>query len=82
MPGDGPKLVPPDHWLTVKRAKAVCATCPVIDECLNFAIVHNERLGIWGGTHEKERRPLRRRWVLAHPEETFNAAAKVREDVA
>jgi WhiB family redox-sensing transcriptional regulator len=39
-------------------AKAVCATCPVRTECLEYAVVHEERYGVWGGLSPKERRPL------------------------
>lgn len=45
------------------EAKAVCATCPVRQPCLDYALEGNERHGIWGGLTEKERRPLRaRQW--------------------
>ena len=44
----------------VEAAKQVCATCPVQDECLGFAVEHH-CLGIWGGTSERERARLRRR---------------------
>ena len=37
-------------------AKAVCTACPVNAECLEHAIVHGERYGIWGGTTPVERR--------------------------
>jgi len=40
-------------------AKAVCAGCPVAAECLEYALAHDERFGVWGGTSEKERRVLR-----------------------
>ena len=40
-------------------ARAICATCPVKGECLEYAI-HNEFVGIWGGTSEKQRRQIRR----------------------
>jgi WhiB family transcriptional regulator, redox-sensing transcriptional regulator len=42
------------------NAKAVCAGCPVRDECLDAALTHGELAGIWGGTSERERRRLRR----------------------
>lgn len=42
------------------RAREVCASCPVRLECLEFALTHDERFGIWGGTSERERRRLRR----------------------
>ena len=41
-----------------KKAKAICATCPVIVECKDWAIKHGEA-GVWGGTTERERRGLR-----------------------
>jgi WhiB family redox-sensing transcriptional regulator len=38
------------------RAKAVCAGCPVRRQCLSFALLTQQRDGIWGGTTEQERR--------------------------
>lgn len=40
------------------RAKAICATCPVIRECLEYALRIQEPHGIWGGLNEVERRQL------------------------
>jgi WhiB family redox-sensing transcriptional regulator len=40
------------------RAKAICATCPVIRECLDYAVRIQEPHGIWGGLNEIERRQL------------------------
>jgi len=45
------------------RAKAVCAVCPVIEDCLEYALETNQRAGIWGGTSEQERKSLRRKWL-------------------
>lgn len=42
-------------------AKAVCASCPVRQACLDFALLTRQHDGIWGGTTESERRRLRRR---------------------
>ncbi|MHB8465406.1 MAG: WhiB family transcriptional regulator [Acidimicrobiales bacterium] len=42
-------------------AKAVCAQCPVRDECLEWAIASRQEEGIWGGMTDGERRRLRRR---------------------
>jgi len=39
-------------------AKIFCKTCPVRNECLQYAIVANEVHGIWGGLTYKERRKL------------------------
>lgn len=41
-------------------AKAICAECPVRQECLDHAVRYREIFGIWGGKTEKERRALRR----------------------
>jgi WhiB family redox-sensing transcriptional regulator len=45
----------------IVEAKAICATCPVREQCLEFAISSNQRDGIWGGLDETERRRVRRR---------------------
>lgn len=37
--------------------------CPVVEECLEHALASDERLGVWGGTTEWERRALRERGV-------------------
>lgn len=42
------------------KAKAVCATCPVVDECATYAIANREEYGVWGGLDEAERRLIRR----------------------
>ena len=49
--------------LGIAKAKAVCATCPVADECLSWAVESNQSEGIWGGHTPKERRRIRRRWL-------------------
>lgn len=40
------------------RAKAICRSCPVIEECRRHAIAAREPYGIWGGMTEDERRAL------------------------
>lgn len=49
----------------VEKAKAVCATCEVAEDCLEYALETNQRAGIWGGTTEDERKSLRRKWMAA-----------------
>ena len=43
-----------------KIAREVCDTCPVKQECLDYALTHHERFGVWGGLTERERRRMRR----------------------
>jgi WhiB family redox-sensing transcriptional regulator len=43
------------------RAKAICATCPVREDCLEWALANHQDDGIWGGFTEVERRRIRRR---------------------
>jgi WhiB family redox-sensing transcriptional regulator len=43
-----------------EAAKAVCEVCPVRQACLEHALAHREREGIWGGATERERRRILR----------------------
>ncbi len=52
-----------EDLLGIAKAKAVCSTCPVSDQCLSWAIVSNQTEGIWGGNTPKERRMIRRGWL-------------------
>jgi WhiB family transcriptional regulator, redox-sensing transcriptional regulator len=36
-------------------AKRVCRSCPVIGECLDWALSSGQTTGVWGGTDERER---------------------------
>jgi WhiB family transcriptional regulator, redox-sensing transcriptional regulator len=40
----------------IARAKAVCATCQVRRQCLQYALATHQVDGVWGGTTEDERR--------------------------
>lgn len=42
----------------VAEAKAVCARCPVQQECLTYAMDNGLNYGIFGGATEQERRQL------------------------
>ena len=44
----------------IANAKAVCDTCAVQVECLEYALMTNQDAGIWGGLTEDERRKIRR----------------------
>lgn len=46
-------------------AKAVCRTCPVCAECLEYALTERITHGVWGGLSEKQRRKIRGERVRA-----------------
>lgn len=52
-----------ENVAAISKAKAICATCPVADECLTWAMESGQAEGIWGGHTPKERRALRRGWL-------------------
>lgn len=47
-----------DRIARERRAKEICAQCPVIEDCLNYALEIREPHGIWGGLNEVERRAM------------------------
>ena len=58
--GTHPDLFFPKSGVSHKEAKAVCQSCPVRQDCLDFAIVAGEEFGIWGGLNGKQRQRVRR----------------------
>jgi WhiB family transcriptional regulator, redox-sensing transcriptional regulator len=53
----------PEKGGSTREAKKVCLSCEVRAECLEYALQHDERFGIWGGMSERERRKLKKRAV-------------------
>ncbi|WP_248583621.1 WhiB family transcriptional regulator [Nocardioides sp. InS609-2] len=53
-----PEAFFPEKGGPTREAKSVCTRCTVAAECLDWALEHNERFGIWGGLSERERRRL------------------------
>lgn len=47
--------------LQTQEAKAVCRRCPVMEQCLQWALECGQDFGVWGGLSEGERRKVRRR---------------------
>jgi len=54
-----PEAFFPERGATARPSKRICAGCPVSAECLAYALEHDERYGIWGGTSPSERRAIR-----------------------
>ncbi|SFS40336.1 transcription factor WhiB [Saccharopolyspora flava] len=58
-----PEAFFPEKGGSTREAKRICSGCEVRSECLEYALQHDERFGIWGGLSERERRKLKRRAV-------------------
>ena len=55
-----PEAFFPEKGGSTREAKRICTTCEVRAECLEYALEHDERFGIWGGLSERERRRMKR----------------------
>ena len=55
-----PEAFFPERGTPTTNPKTICAACDVQADCLGYALRHNEKYGIWGGTSPKERQRLRR----------------------
>lgn len=53
-----PELFFPERGESATRAKRVCEGCPVIQQCLKYALDNNITDGVWGGRSSNERRDL------------------------
>ncbi|MGP4093005.1 WhiB family transcriptional regulator [Nonomuraea sp. KM90] len=63
-------LADPDLWYPTRddqsdgmssvygKPRRVCRSCPVWQECRDYALEHDERYGMWGGLSPLERRRL------------------------
>jgi WhiB family redox-sensing transcriptional regulator len=48
----------PSDGVGVEVAKKVCAGCPVLGRCLDYALENRIEHGVWGGASERQRRRL------------------------
>lgn len=54
------EFMTPEHGPGVLDAKRVCARCPVLEPCRQYALEHFPPFGVWGGTSVVERKRLRK----------------------
>lgn len=57
------------------KARAICASCPVMAECRQYALGSPERWGIWAGMTERDRRRPRSPGASPFPGVTWNKGA-------
>lgn len=66
-----PELFFPQKGGSTTEAKKVCRRCPVVSDCLEWAIDAGEEHGVWGGMSERERtayaRSSRRKPKMSFP---------------
>ena len=72
--GIDPDLFYPERGVSSANAKKVCQDCVVKTECLSHALFEFERLGIWGGTTEKERRAMRKELGIKKQQDDLQVA--------
>lgn len=48
------------YYIDVKAAKDICSACPLVVDCLKYAVINHPVQGIWGGTTEPERKEIHR----------------------
>ncbi len=56
----GPEFFFPAPGSSTREAKQLCGACEGRVACLEYALAHDERFGVWGGLSEKERVRLKR----------------------
>lgn len=49
----------PGRGASTKPAKAICRSCPVVEECREYALGIPQLTGIWGGLSEADRKRIR-----------------------
>ncbi len=50
-----------------RAAKEICRCCPVLQDCLSYAVRIRETNGIWGGLNEAERKQIIDRGMSGPP---------------
>ena len=60
-----PAVFFPSDGVGVDRARKICATCPVVETCREYALINHIEHGVWGGCSERERRRILKRRRVA-----------------
>ena len=50
-----PAVFFPSDGVGVEIAKKICETCPVKDECLEYALANRVDHGVWGAASDRQR---------------------------
>jgi WhiB family redox-sensing transcriptional regulator len=60
-----PDLFFPEGATNIDAAKALCQSCEVRPDCLDFALTTGQEYGIWGGLEPSERKRRKKYLVVA-----------------
>jgi WhiB family redox-sensing transcriptional regulator len=70
------------YLLQIEEAKAICRRCPVMEQCLQWALNNRIEYGVWGGMSEDERRLIhlrtRRNQRRARTQANYNPEERAR----
>ncbi len=69
-----PAVFFPSDGVGVDRARKICADCPVVEQCLEYALEQRIEHGVWGGCSERERRRILKRRRVDAPETHVNVS--------
>jgi WhiB family redox-sensing transcriptional regulator len=67
----------PSDGVGVDKARKICAGCPVLDRCLEYALDERIEHGVWGGCSERERRRILKRRRELGPATSAHLAAEL-----
>jgi len=59
-----PDLFFADTYKDIERVYDVCVMCPIIEECLTYAVANEPEFGIWAATSPRKRRLMRKNYTL------------------
>ncbi len=71
--GADPDLFFPDTMAQARQAIALCNSCPLIEQCLQWALVHEDH-GIWGGKTARQRARMRNGVKAVNPVDAVKGA--------
>ena len=79
--GEGVEQFFPPEGTSLMRARRICNSCLVSDQCLQYALERPSLKGIWAGTSERRRRRLRAQGLGTPPGRHDDAAPEAKEVV-
>ena len=53
-----PDVFQPANEIGARMAKQICRTCPVVEQCGEWALAKGETVGVWGAMSERDRRDI------------------------